>query len=254
MPSTPSKFGGFGGHWTDKKLQVVQTYFASFNQALSKTKFTRVYIDAFAGGGRVKQKVVGKKQVEIVGDYDWFAGDSSDADDIPTSEGLDGPESERLRHGSPLLALEADPGFDEFIFIERNPATMEELKEQVNSSPSLRRRPVEFICEDANVALARICQPGWSRTRRATIFLDPFALQIRWSTLEAIARTKGMDMWMLFPAMAVNRMLPRNGKVPEIWAHRLTETFGDSSYRQEFYAIHESPMEGEGCDRQFMYI
>lgn len=86
MPSFPSKFGAFGGHWSDKKLQVVQAYFKFYNQALSKTLFTRVYIDAFAGGGSVKPKEVNKKQVEVVEDYNWFAGDSSDSDDISTSE------------------------------------------------------------------------------------------------------------------------------------------------------------------------
>lgn len=82
MPSLPAKFGAFGGHWSDKKLLVVQTYFASFNQALSKTTFTRVYIDAFAGGGRVKHKATNKKQIDAVEDCNWFAADFSDADGI----------------------------------------------------------------------------------------------------------------------------------------------------------------------------
>jgi three-Cys-motif partner protein len=236
-PPTP-EFGSFGGHWSDVKLSAVKAYFTAFNQALSKTSFTRVYIDAFAGGGRVRSPVAKKSSPEGSIEGDWF---DSGEDQLGLSDPNDphGLESEVLRHGSPLLALEASPEFHEFIFIERNPATLKLLEEQVKGSPALRGRPVEFICDDANAALSRICRPDWKKTRRATVFLDPFALHIRWTTLEAIARTEGMDMWMLFPAMAVNRMLPRSAEVPEVWAKRLDDTFGDSSWREEFFAAPE---------------
>lgn len=238
MTPPPPNFGSFGGHWSDVKLSAVKAYFTSFNQALSKAPFTRVYIDAFAGGGRVKLDSPKKQLLNAALDEDWFE-NGGDLIGVTDPNDPDGIESEVIRHGSPLLALETSPGFHEFVFIERNPATLKLLEEQVKASPALRGRPVEFICDDANAALSRICTPDWSKTRRATIFLDPFALHISWDTLEAIARTKGMDMWMLFPAMAVNRMLPRNAEVPDVWAKRLDDTFGDSSWRQEFFAVPE---------------
>lgn len=243
MSPSPSNFGSFGGQWSEVKLAAVEAYFAAFNQALSKTPFTRVYIDAFAGGGRVKNKADRKIGPKSASSPDLFSNGLRDEDaegGSPTDEPEE-PESEMFRHGSPLLALDTVPGFDEFIFIERDPETLKQLEEQVRGASTLKGRPVQFICEDANIALSRICCPGWRNQRRATIFLDPFALQIRWSTLEAIAATKGMDMWLLFPAMAVNRMLPRNAEVPEIWAQRLNETFGDSSWRQEFYGVADLP-------------
>lgn len=240
MNPTKPEFGAFGGHWSEVKLSAVQAYFTEFNKALSKTSFTRVYIDAFAGGGRVKLKN-DKKPNDPTPAPDFFSeiqeslGDSQDADEsIKEAE-------EKFRHGSPLLALDATPGFHEFIFIERDAATLSQLETQVREHPSLNGRPVEFINDDANHAITKICRQEWSRSRRATIFLDPFALQLRWSTIEDIAQTEGMDMWMLFPAMGVNRMLPRSGEVPEVWAQRLTETFGDSTWRQEFYAVTEQP-------------
>jgi three-Cys-motif partner protein len=58
---------------------------------------------------------------------------------------------------------------------------------------------------------------------------------VRWETLEKIARTQAIDMWLLFPAMAVNRMLPRSGDVPKAWASKLTETFGSDDWRHHFY-------------------
>ena len=225
MIPSGNSFGSFGGEWSDIKLGVVREYFSGFNNALSKTSFRRVYIDGFAGGGRILPKDTAKHD----------SGNSQAVDLFPNVEESEGRESMEFRHGSPLLALDVDPPFHEFIFIERSQETLNQLKEQVAEAGTLKGRPIQFICEDSNSALTRICNQNW-RSKRATIFLDPFALQIAWSTLEAVARTKAMDMWLLFPAMAVNRMLPRNAEVPETWARRLDETFGDTSWRQAFYA------------------
>jgi three-Cys-motif partner protein len=227
--STNSNFGGFGGHWSDVKLAAVREYFSRFNTALSKTSFTRVYIDGFAGGGRISPKDSQKLAQKRSPDGELFSV-SNEAED---------EEAVEFRHGSPLLALEANPPFDEFIFIERDPETLDQLQKQIASAGILGGRRVQYLCEDSNVALNRLSLLDWS-SRRATVFLDPFALHIAWSTLEAIASTKAMDMWLLFPAMAVNRMLPRNAEVPEAWARRLDETFGDTSWRQAFYAQPEA--------------
>ncbi|WP_397380121.1 three-Cys-motif partner protein TcmP [Prosthecobacter sp.] len=234
MNAPKSGFGKFGGKWTDLKLAVVNEYFTQFNTALSNTKFTRVYIDAFAGGGRVIPKTEKTASPKIASKEDLFSGHSNNGCSQPVDENEE-DEAENFRHGSPLLALETNPPFNEFIFIERDELTLNQLKQQISDNRMSRGRPVEYLAEDANTALCRISNDDW-RERRAVIFLDPFALEIRWSTLEAIAQTKAMDMWLLFPAMAVNRMLPRSTEVPEDWAKRLDETFGDSSWKAEFYA------------------
>lgn len=67
------------------------------------------------------------------------------------------------------------------------------------------------------------------------VFLDPFALQVNWCTIEAIAATKAIDMWLLFPAMAVNRMLPKKGVVPNSWEIRLNNLFGEADWKAFFY-------------------
>ena len=63
------------------------------------------------------------------------------------------------------------------------------------------------------------------------MFLDPYGMQVKWSTLEAIASTRAIDMWLLFPlGQAVNRLLTRN-KIPGgPRAERLTETFGTEEH------------------------
>ena len=67
------------------------------------------------------------------------------------------------------------------------------------------------------------------------LFLDPFATQVEWSTLERIADLKALDTWILFPVSAVVRMLPTSRKPDDIsqrWAARLTSVFGDDSWRE----------------------
>lgn len=240
MIPTDTVFGTFGGNWSDVKLNAVREYFSAYNRALSQTSFTRVYIDGFAGGGRVKPTQRAKENDKFSNDYELFSPIAERVSDELTVDEIEVAEAEKFRHGSPLLALEADPPFHEFIFIERDAEVLAELQKQVNEAGTANGRSIQYICEDANDALSRISCLNW-RAQRATLFLDPFALHVRWETLVAIAGTQAMDMWLLFPAMAVNRMLPRNAEVPEAWAKRLDETFGDSSWRQAFYAKPEPP-------------
>lgn len=238
MTSSSSSFGSFGGQWTAQKLAALEEYFAAYNTVLSKWPFKRIYIDGFAGGGRVPSEKI-KCAAAPSGPNLFNDGLVQPShDDLSLSEN-EVEESEEYRHGSPLIALKTVPEFHEFIFIEREFETIRQLEKQVRADPALNGRQVKFLCEDANTAITRICKQEWSRKLRATIFLDPFALNVRWSTIEAIASTKGMDMWLLFPAMAVNRMLPRNTEIPAAWGKKLTETFGDDTWAEEFYAERE---------------
>lgn len=41
----------FGGAWTDQKLDILEGYLAAYTTALQNAKFTKGYIDAFAGSG-----------------------------------------------------------------------------------------------------------------------------------------------------------------------------------------------------------
>lgn len=217
-----SNLPSFGGDWSDAKLSVIREYMKSYCTALSHTKFERIYIDAFAGAGT---RAI---------DTDINAEDDERHNLIDAAENA--REDAAVRHGSPLQALEIEPGFHRFIFIEQAQASMAELKTQVSQSGLLGSRQIEFHTEDANSVLGRLTSQRWD-SKRAVAFLDPFALHVKWSTVEAIAKTQAIDMWLLFPAMAVNRMLPRSGKVPQVWAQRLDETFGDTAWRSEFYEV-----------------
>lgn len=66
------------------------------------------------------------------------------------------------------------------------------------------------------------------------MFLDPYATQVDWATLECVAVTKSIDVWYLFPFSALNRMFPKNGKYGS-WENTIDRLLGDNSWRTEFY-------------------
>lgn len=213
----------FGGGWSDDKLDALRSYLAAYTQALSKTAFERVYIDAFAGAGT--------REIELNSEEQLFDG--------PLLE-----EDAGYRHGSPLIALATEPPFHRFVFIERDSESIQNLQTQVAENFPTKVGMVEFRQGDANDGLQALTREDW-RFRRAVAFLDPFALHVKWETIERIAKTKAIDMWLLFPAMAVNRMLPRSGVVPEKWADKLTECFGCDQWRNYFLERSEPDLFGE---------
>lgn len=74
------------------------------------------------------------------------------------------------------------------------------------------------------------------------LFLDPYGMQVEWKTIEAIARTKAIDLWLLFPlSIGVNRLLTKSGDIPESWRRRLDLLLGTEDWYEEFYKIETMP-------------
>jgi three-Cys-motif partner protein len=71
---------------------------------------------------------------------------------------------------------------------------------------------------------------------RAVIFLDPYGMEVEWKTIECIAHTQAIDLWILFPlGQAVNRLLTKNQPPKGAWADRLTKFFGTDNWKEAFY-------------------
>jgi three-Cys-motif partner protein len=81
----------------------------------------------------------------------------------------------------------------------------------------------------------------WSK-HRAVVFLDPFGMQVSWSTVERIAATEAIDLWVLFPlGIGANRMLAGSAeRILEGWAETLTDVFGTEKWKDEFYESQET--------------
>ena len=207
----------FGGNWSDQKLSALEKYLRQYTTALKNTPFSLVYIDAFAGAGA---RPIPRPESE---DYPLFV------DEEKTEENA------QYRHGSPLIALKTNPQFHKFIFVEQDPDSLAQLQSEVAGLTEARGRDIEFIEGDANDKILEITRSNLRKNgQRAVAFLDPFALQVEWKTIEAIGKTQAIDMWLLFPAMAVNRMLPKNGQIPDAWASRLDKLFGEDKWRDFF--------------------
>jgi len=189
----------FGGDWTAKKLNIFTSYLDAYLIALQNQKFKKIYIDAFAGTG-----------------------------EIETSDG------EAYLAGSAKRALSAERRFDHYYFIESDESKASELEHMIDTEfPHLKRFTTVYR-GDANEKLGKIINDIDWRFSRGLLFLDPYATQVDWATLECVAVTKSIDVWYLFPFSALNRMLPKNGKYGS-WENTIDRLLGDNSWRTEFY-------------------
>ncbi|MDW8396568.1 MAG: three-Cys-motif partner protein TcmP [Anaerolineae bacterium] len=213
----------FGGSWTDQKLDCLQKYlhaYATIFNANQRAKFfTTIYLDAFAGTG---YRVANLRTDEPI-----------PADEEPTLS----EEEKLLLKGSARIALELEPGFKRYIFVERDPSRVEELKRLRDEFPS---KDILVEHGDANTYIQTwTAQTDWEK-HRAVVFLDPYGMQVQWRTIQSIADTRAIDLWFLFPAgIAVSRMLPKDKPPPDSWGRRLTELFGSEEWRDRFYTSSE---------------
>ena len=103
---------------------------------------------------------------------------------------------------------------------------------QKNEYPE-KAEQIEIVRSDANEFIQFYCNDeDWTNTR-AVLFLDPFATEVEWKSLEAIAKTKCIDVWILFPIMAVNRLLAKDHK--KVCYDCLNSLFGTQDWFGHFY-------------------
>src|SRR5258706_15223231 len=97
-------------------------------------------------------------------------------------------------------------------------------------------RDSSIIRGDANHAIqSQIKWPGWNKTR-AVMFLDPYGMEVEWKTLQAVAATRAIDVWFLFPLAGLYRQATR--RLTDIDEHKraaLTRMFGSDRWEEELY-------------------
>jgi three-Cys-motif partner protein len=219
-----SKDHQFGGDWTSRKLEILAAYLADYRKALKNQPFTLAYIDAFAGTGyRTPQT-------------------PDDPGSLPLFPDLAAPEPQALLDGSARLALQVEPPFDSYVFIERNRERCEALESLKSDFPQ-RANDVRIRRGDANHEIQKMCGANWTG-RRAVLFLDPYGMEVDWETIKAVAASRAIDMWLLFPlGIGVNRMLTKRPEdIPESWRRRLTILLGTDEWENEFYRTESAKM------------
>ena len=213
----PKPEDNYGGPWTIEKLEILETYLNAYTTALKNQPFKLMYLDAFAGTGYVN---------------------------LSAEEEQANQDAQSFIRGSAMRAIDVvDKSFDELIFVEKDRERCRELKKLKNQHPD---RKIRIENSEANDFLRNL-EKDWKRWR-GVLFLDPFATEVEWSTLETIAEFHALDTWILFPVFAISRMLPKLRRPDDItpgWATKLTKVFGDESWRELYSA---APTLFEGMD------
>jgi three-Cys-motif partner protein len=214
----------FGGEWTTRKLEVLAGYLQGYTNALKNQPFQKLYIDAFAGTGYRDARRANEGDLL----HNTLFPDMAD------------PEPQSFLEGSARLALQVNPQFDRYIFIERSPEHCTRLESLKAEFPGVTKK-IDIRQGDANAKIQELCATDW-RSKRAALFLDPYGMQVEWKTIEAIAKTKAIDLWLLFPlGIGVNRLLTKSGDIPESWRRRLNLLLGTEDWYEEFYKIETMP-------------
>lgn len=196
----------FGGPWTLVKLDLLEKYLQFFGTALKDqpkpdSRFRRCYIDAFAGTGKCTIRISKRAHATV--------------------------------RGSAEIALATEPAFDVLHLIDLDPSHAEDLRLLASSTAP---RDVRVYQEDCNAALRGIIESTEWKGTRGVAFLDPYGMSLRWETLKAVADTKALDAWYLFPLSGVfrqaakdfDRILPEN-------AEAIDRILGTDEWRERFY-------------------
>jgi three-Cys-motif partner protein len=105
---------------------------------------------------------------------------------------------------------------------------------------------VSLACGLTSICLTSLQRPadeaGHSVGGERAEILHPHGMQVEWRTIEAVARTRAIDLWLLFPlGIGVSRLLTRTGDIPLGWRTRLDKLLGTQTWYDEFYRVESQP-------------
>lgn len=204
------------GPWAREKLDALEKYLRFYCTVLKNKNFTLVYVDGFAGA----PVTTVRRTAEQGGPVDLF-------EDVAEQQ-------DQFVLGSPLRALNIDPGFGRHYFFDLDPrrvAALEPLKSQ------WPKKMIHAEVGDANERIqALIRQIGNRPEVRGVAFLDPYADSLDWATVAALAATKRFEVIINLPIhMAINRLLPKGAERSHEWEARIDKCFGTDDWRKLVY-------------------
>ena len=189
------------GFWSEIKLEIIKKYSSAYTSIMKNQAWCKgyVYIDAFAGAG----KHISRKTGELV-------------------------------PGSPLNALNVEPPFTEYHFIDLDEERAEVFNEIARENPS-----VHSYHGNCNEILLKEIFPtlNYDSFKRALCILDPYGLQLNWETIKAAAELKTIDIFINFPIMDINRnvLFEDFAKAEPQDIERMNAFWGDESWKQLLY-------------------
>lgn len=219
MDTSSQSFGS--KNTTGKKLDIIRQYLEMYQKSVGSLAFFNThYVDGFAGTGEITTNEAVRPAATGLLD------DSYDAD-----------VAHETISGSTELALGVQPAFSGYTFIEKDKKKVAELEHKFSEHDFVER--INFLCGDANEMIQAYCEKMHSKDR-AIVFLDPFGSQVSWVTIEAIARTKKIDLWYLFPSgVGVYRQISKGGTVHPTHEPSINRLYGCTDWKEAF--IHRKP-------------
>jgi three-Cys-motif partner protein len=188
------------GIWSEVKLAIIREYASAYSTILEAQRRQKIpslkwlYIDAYAGPGLHLSKTTG----DIV-------------------------------EGSPLIAINTNPPFSEYHFIDADPRRAEQLRRLVGD-----RDDVFIDSADCNDLLIQKVFPRakYSDYRRALCLLDPYNINLKWEVIEAAGKSGSIEVFLTFMIMDINRnALRRNrDKAVQSKIDQLTCLWGDETW------------------------
>ena len=140
--------------------------------------------------------------------------------------------------GSPTIALNVQPRFDAYCFIDLNADKTGYLRTICGD-----RQDVDIHTGNSNKYLTETVLPAiqYKKFTRALCLLDPYGLHLDWEVMLQAGQSKAVDMFLNFPVMDMNRnaIWKDPSKVPQEGIDRMNKFWGDKSWRTASYA--ESP-------------
>ncbi|MES0337189.1 MAG: three-Cys-motif partner protein TcmP [Candidatus Magnetobacterium sp. LHC-1] len=189
------------GFWSEIKLDIIKKYASAYTVIMNKQDWCRgfVYIDAFAGAG----KHIRKRTGEMVS-------------------------------GSPLNALEVDPPFTEYHFIDLDNERANVWKDIGKENPN-----VHAYYGDCNEILVNKIFPTlpYKSCKRALCILDPYGLHLKWETIKFAAKLKTVDIFINFPIMDINRniLFEDLSKAKPENIERMNDSWGGEDWKSLLY-------------------
>ncbi|WP_162303774.1 three-Cys-motif partner protein TcmP [Paracnuella aquatica] len=183
----------FGGSWTDQKMRIVVDYARAYLTIMATLPWVKtIYFDGFAGSGVIK-----------------------------------GEDGEAVKKGTALQILEitSPKPFDLYYFVELNEAHKCTLENQIKENhPGRKAYVIKDDCNNKLKALADYLTKN--RTYRALSFIDPYGMDVKWSSIEAL-KGLGVDLWILVPTgVGANRLLKVDGNISDGWYKALETCLG----------------------------
>lgn len=188
------------GYWSEIKIDIIRKYASAYCKIVKKHGFHAIYIDAFSGAGEHRRK-----------------------------------KTEESIEGSPIVALNVTPKFDEFYFIDLDEHKIDHLKNLVGE-----RSDVHWMVGDANRRLIDDVYPNirYEQFKRALCLLDPYGLHLDWGVIAEAAKTRCTEIFINFPVQDMNRnVFWRNPEAVESGdIERMNRFWGDESWRNAAYS------------------